>query len=157
MHESLPSDLSVYVNGLPSRQAYLKQFVDSGTCTKQQAIEYACICAESTLPLVEDYYLRQAIKCCRRWLACPEDVENRLEVCNLVGHSSSNNISFICVTLANTVICANTAGGGCDSRNQAAVVGILASEIISDCALARTAKSRAVVNAAIRLCMRREP
>ena len=80
--ESEADDPEAYVHDLPSRQAYLKQRVDGGTCTHAQAVEYACLCAEGVLHIFEQDYPqdqrpRQAIEVARRWLAEPTEA-NRL-------------------------------------------------------------------------------
>jgi len=75
-------DPEAYIADLPPRQAYLKAFVDGGTCTHAQAVEYACLCAEGVLHIFEQDYPqdqrpRQAIEVARRWLAEPTEA-NRL-------------------------------------------------------------------------------
>jgi len=75
-------DPEAYVHDLPSRQAYLKQRVDNRTCTKPQAVEYACLCAEGVLHLFEqdhpqDDRPRKAIEAARRWLAEPTEANRQ--------------------------------------------------------------------------------
>ena len=88
--------MAAYVADLPSRQMYLKDIVDSQLCTKAQAVEYACLCAESVLHIFEQGYPqdqrpRRMIESARRWLLEPTEV-NRLEAAYAVNASAAITI-----------------------------------------------------------------
>ena len=69
---------SYYISQLPDRKLTLKKLVDAKTCTKEQAVEYAILCAEEVLFIFEekhpnDQRPRKAIAAARRWLANPTE------------------------------------------------------------------------------------
>ena len=80
--ESDHDDPSSYISQLPSRVDHLATLVANRTCTKEEAVEYASIQAESVLHLFEkdfpdDKRPRQAIEAARKWWREPSEA-NRL-------------------------------------------------------------------------------
>ena len=76
--ESDSDDPSSYISQLPSRVDHLATLVKAKTCTKEEAVEYAIIQAESVLHIFEkelpdDKRPRQAIEAARKWWREPSE------------------------------------------------------------------------------------
>ena len=76
------ADVNALIGSLPSRVDHLATLVKAKTCTKEEAVEYAIIQAESVLHIFEkefpdDKRPRQAIEAARKWWREPSEA-NRL-------------------------------------------------------------------------------
>jgi len=119
-------NVKAYVNDLPSRQAYLKPFVDGGTATKPQAVEYACLCAEGVLHILAEYpedgRLQEVLDAVAlaRWLADPTEA-NR-QAAGILRQRTFNIYQFAYNVLAATCSLGIDARAHCSSIHYAARV-----------------------------------
>ena len=100
-YESNPdadSDVNALIGSLPSRVDHLATLVKAKTCTKEEAVEYAIIQAESVLHIFEkdfpdDTRPRQAVEAARKWWREPSEA-NRLAAADAAYAAADNAAGY---------------------------------------------------------------